>query len=199
MPYGAGPAGSLPPRPALPPAVRALACGRDEPDRDDGHTDVGIAAEIPSSRTRWRSTLTNRSSSPSTSACAAPGFGDHRRDVDAGVIRVGQQQRRHHRLGSDSCHYVAQIRGRRLLAKRHAHLEPGALPTDLVRDSTRVRRGARIGAAVGGQNEVSHRNATRIPSCRALPAAAARIGALDRPGRCTARSRSTDSPRTQGD
>ena len=122
---------------------------------------------------------------------------DHLGDVDPRVIGVGQQER-HHDPGGTTSKHVAQIRAG-LFEKCGTDVEPGPQPADAAGHRMRDRRRPGVDAAVGRQGTSVTTRAARIPSWTGPPSGRC----ADRRPRpawpCTARSRSTDSPRRQGD
>lgn len=94
------------------------------------------------------------------------GFGDQRRDVHAGVVRAGQQQRHHDGAVGQRREDLAKVR-RILLTERDVNLHLGPQQPDGVRDAASVGRRPRVGTAVCGQDE--HQDACNPHSVLARP------------------------------
>jgi hypothetical protein len=80
------------------------------------------------------------------------GVRDHGGDVDARVIRIGEQHRHNDCVAAALGQYVAQVGGV-LLAERHPNVDIASHHHDGVRYLIRRCRRARIGAAVRRQDE----------------------------------------------
>ena len=81
-----------------------------------------------------------------------PGLCDEGRDVDARVIRVGEQQRHHDGVAPGRREHVLQI-GKVLLAERHPDVDIASHPSDGVRHLMCRFRRSRIGTPVRRQDQ----------------------------------------------
>jgi hypothetical protein len=77
---------------------------------------------------------------------------DHRRNVDAGVKGIGQQERNYDGVTAKIRQHIAQAWGGPL-EERRADVEPRPQPTDTAGDRVRDRRRAGVDAPVGRKNE----------------------------------------------
>ena len=189
------------------PAVRAFTASQDEPTA----TTITPSRIVVGTR-RPRPDVRARPQQPGVLAehvglpTHAPRLADHRRDVDVRVIGAGQQQRRHDGVRGQSSQHVPQVR-RGLLAERGPDVQ--ARPQPRICSATACVVAAARGSALPCASAPAWaertsgdgitRRATRIPSWTG-PANDRCADRRPRPAwPCRARSRSTDSPRGQGD